>query len=69
MQMGKTGDQAADLQVEGQPLYPSATTAQPSNAVCILLRFIPVKRMCFLFTVTKLILMVATLCYDLALNK
>ena len=27
MQMGKTGDRTADLQVAGQPLFPSATAA------------------------------------------
>ena len=27
MQMGKTGDRTADLQVGGRPLYPSATAA------------------------------------------
>ncbi|CAB1460537.1 unnamed protein product [Pleuronectes platessa] len=27
MQMGQTGDRTADLQVGGQPLYPSATAA------------------------------------------
>ena len=44
MQMGKTGDRTADLQVGGQPLYPSATAALETgffltnqNHLCILL--------------------------------
>ncbi|CAB1425811.1 unnamed protein product [Pleuronectes platessa] len=34
MQMGKTGDRTADLQVGGRPLYPSAKAAPKRGAFC-----------------------------------
>ena len=36
MQMGKTGDRTADLQVRGRPLYSSATAARNHFILCTL---------------------------------